>query len=413
MAYDWGRRGDGAVIHRLRRSLGAAIEASEPAAELWMGDHPRAPSRLGNPNGAPLDRAIAEHSEHFLGPTLAARGFRSLPFLFKVLDAARPLSIQAHPDRERARELHARDPHNYPDTNHKPELAVCIEGMRALVGFRTPQEIATFCNHAPEFAALCSSEGQLFSEAPPAPPPGDEAGARQWIRNCYSHLMRSSKHEISEAVRSLRLRLDALSDSGGLLDVDGLFLQLTTQFGDEDAGVFSVYFLNLVQLEPGEALYLGPDEPHTYLGGAMLEIMAASDNVVRAGLTSKFCDIETLLEMLHFRGGPPQVLRPTASGERRSSFAAPASDFQLEILELERAPLSHSAADRPAILLSLASPFRVEVFRQQSLELVDATEVAAGAALFLPGDLATRGLEARLSAPAATQVHMATVGPDF
>ncbi len=413
MAYDWGRRGELALIHRLRRRLGYEVDGAAPAAELWIGAHPKAPGMLRSENAEALDRAIVRNPEHLLGAELAGRGCSQLPFLFKILDAARPLSIQAHPDRELARQLHARDPQNYPDDNHKPELAVCIEDMSALIGFRPPEEISRFCSHAPEMAALCSHDGQLFGEASTQSPPAEEGAARHWIRELYSNLIRSSGHEIQEAVRALRLRLDALSDSGLLRSEDELFLELVTLYGDRDPGVFCAYFLNHIDVAPGEALYLGPNEPHAYLGGAMLECMAASDNVVRAGLTGKFCDVETLLSMLHYGHQRPQTLKAEPWMDRIYRYPAPASEFELRVLELDRRPLALPAQRGPAVLLSLAEAFRVECFRKDSMEMIDTLEIAAGSPLFLPGDLIDRRIEVHLKSLESSSVHQVVVGSDF
>ena len=168
MDYPWGRSGPDALIHDLSAARGLTPDRAQPAAELWMGAHPKAPAKL--PDGRPLDEAIRENTAHFLGQALADRGYRSLPFLFKVLDAARPLSIQAHPDRDLAPELHARDPKNYPDDNHKPELAVSLGGMSALIGFREPAEIHAFLKAIPELRALCLPGDAIYEEATDLPP---------------------------------------------------------------------------------------------------------------------------------------------------------------------------------------------------------------------------------------------------
>lgn len=428
MDYPWGRAGDDALIHELSASRGLSPDRTQPAAELWMGAHPKAPARL--PDGRPLDEAIRQNTAHFLGQDLADRGYRSLPFLFKILDAARPLSIQAHPDRDLAPELHARDPKNYPDDNHKPELAVSLGGMTALIGFREPAEIYAFLKAIPELRALCLPGDAIYEEesalpaAPGSSAPDEER--RSYVRELYGQLMQSSPTEIEEAVRAHLLRLrstgmpagsetgdSARAPAGSTAAAHGLFAHLTELYGERDAGVFCVYFLNYVELEPGEGLFLGPNEPHAYLGGQILECMAASDNVVRAGLTAKYMDTATLLRMLHYRPGPPEIRRPIAHPEdpRRSSYKIEADDFQVLGLELSGDPCQLDGLSRPAIVLALHAPLDITA-RSNEQELARLSIPRGGVVLF-PGDLAARGVTIELSGAQPGTAYLATVGPDF
>ncbi|OQA94318.1 MAG: Mannose-6-phosphate isomerase [Chloroflexi bacterium ADurb.Bin222] len=133
--YPWGSRGAEAFIPRL---LGIPAAPEQPYAELWIGAHPNAPSRvfLGD---EPLSLAtlIAREPVAMLGAAVAQRFDNQLPFLFKVLSAAEPLSIQAHPDKVQAERLHARDPQHYPDANHKPEVAIALDRLTALAGLKS------------------------------------------------------------------------------------------------------------------------------------------------------------------------------------------------------------------------------------------------------------------------------------
>jgi mannose-6-phosphate isomerase len=413
MPYDWGQSGETALIHELMRATGRTVDATQPAAELWMGAHPKAPARL--PDGRPLDEAIRGDREHFLGADLAARGYSRLPFLFKILDAARPLSIQAHPDRELAPELHARDPKNYPDDNHKPELAVCLRDMSALIGFRPPEEILRFLKSIPELRALCTPAGSIYEEEDGpglSAPKKSDAARRAFVENLYSQLMRSSPVEIEEAVQAHRLRLSLLEDQEALRE-DALFMRLAGLYGDRDSGVFSVYFLNYVDLAPEEGLFLGPNEPHAYLGGRILECMAASDNVVRAGLTAKYMDTHTLLRMLHYRSGRPEIRRPRPEANgRMSSYKIEADDFRVLKLETGPAPLKLPVADRPGILLALEQDLSIEARDGDGNQRARAN-FPRGSAVLFPGDLSGRGCEVLLSSATDCRAYLATVGPNF
>ncbi len=419
MPYDWGQRGETALIHELMRARGDTqnIDTDAPAAELWMGAHPKAPARL--PDGRLLDEAIRKDREHFLGSDLSERGYSRLPFLFKILDAARPLSIQAHPDRELAPELHARDPKNYPDDNHKPELAVCLSDMSALIGFRPPEEILAFLKSIPELGALCTPDGSIYEESNSgpglaAPDPSDENARIAFVRELYGQLMQSSPAEIGEAVQAHRLRLSLLDD----LDFaahreDALFLRLADLYGQQDSGVFCVYFLNYVDLSPEEGLFLGPNEPHAYLGGRILECMAASDNVVRAGLTPKYMDTQTLLRMLHYRSGHPEIRRPRPEANARiSSYKIEANDFQVLKLETGPGPLELPVTDRPGIVLALEQELQVEALDASGKSLARA-QYPRGSAVLFPGDLAERGCQITLSSVGESRAYLATVGPNF
>lgn len=315
--YDWGNPDPHGLIPTLAR--GAGLEpGSGPFAELWMGAHPSLPSTITHAGNSKLeesirlDKAIEESPLHFLGPARAET--KKLPFLFKVLDAGRPLSIQAHPDQALAKTLHARDPANYPDPFHKPELAVSIRNMTALAGFRTRAEISADLKRFPELEKSALGGG------------ADAADEREWIRLRYTNIMRMSRDD----ARSLSHKI--LSQAGSS-PVDALFQRLVETFGDDDQGLFSAYFLNHIRLNPGEGIFLGPNEPHAYLGGQILECMAASDNVVRAGLTRKFCDVETLIAMLHYRSGKPEILLPR-SDDAAAVYDVPVSEFETSVLTI-------------------------------------------------------------------------------
>ena len=220
------------------------------------------------------------------------------------------------------------------------------------------------------------------------------------MRELYGHLMQSSPTEIEEAVRAHLLRLRSTIDSSAdaadsgaksnnpVVAAHALFLHLTELYGERDAGVFCVYFLNyLPELAPGEGLFLGPNEPHAYLGGQILECMAASDNVVRAGLTAKYMDTATLLRMLHYRPGPPEIRRPIAdSGDsRRSSYKIDASDFTVLTLETSAGKAyTLSDLDRPAIVLALHAPLEIKASANQDQTELASLSVPRGGVVLFP-----------------------------
>ncbi|MGC9399012.1 MAG: mannose-6-phosphate isomerase, class I [Anaerolineae bacterium] len=311
--YAWGARGKGAFIPQL---LGIEAEPGTPYAELWMGAHPKAPSSLLiEGEQVDLRDAIAVQPSFFLGEWVAARFDGALPFLFKVLSAAESLSIQVHPTKPQAERLHARDPEHYPDANHKPEVAVALTGLTALAGFKPGDALATTLAAYPEIAA--------FAEAKV-----DAAFAPGRIKALYARMSRRAVDEprtLAAAVQRLARRLQRLARP--LTEIEARFLTLRGRYGDEDVGLFSLFLLNLVHLERGEALYTEAGVPHAYLGGDIVECMANSDNVVRAGLTPKYKDVETLVEILK-----PVVDAPLVEGRSQDGeiiYRTPASEFQV------------------------------------------------------------------------------------
>ena len=147
-----------------RRVLKGALAAGGlflplPYAELWAGAHATAPSRVLVANGEiPLDQFIARHPLEILGKDVYWAFGAQLPFLFKILSIRTALSIQAHPDKESARALHTRDPLHYPDSNHKPEIAIALKPTQFLYGFRPAMEIQKAMEEVPELYAL-TAEG--------------------------------------------------------------------------------------------------------------------------------------------------------------------------------------------------------------------------------------------------------------
>ncbi|MFT5130484.1 MAG: mannose-6-phosphate isomerase [Rhodothermales bacterium] len=272
--YDWG---SSTAIPDL---LGIPNPAGEPQAELWMGAHPSAPSRVDD---QPLDALIAEDPQRTLGRD------GQLPFLFKVLAASRPLSIQAHPSLKQAVAGFAREnaagipidaPHrNYRDANHKPEILCALTPFEALCGFRSPAEIvAAFSELAiPELAAAL----QRFRANP-----GD-----------FCRFLES------------------------VLQLSG------------DTGHLCVHMLNRLHLQPGQAIYLPARTLHAYVKGTGIELMANSNNVLRGGRTRKHVDIPELLRVLDFTPSAPTVLCGVRNG-LETQYPCPASEFALSRIDL-------------------------------------------------------------------------------
>ena len=314
--YDWGCRQHGDRQPFIAELLDLQAEADTPYAELWIGAHTDLPATVRLDQDIPLNDAIDRYSREMLGTTLTERGVRTLPFLFKVLSCERSLSIQAHPDKDRAAELHARDPEHYPDANHKPEIAISLSGFDAMCGFRPVHKIKE------DLSRLESL--RLFFEKELNAPSDDET---DWLKALYRRIYSAGDADVKGVLGVLPSELKRQKT---VTARDEWFRTLLDQYPG-DRGTLSAYFLNIVHLEPGQALYLPANEPHCYLQGDILECMANSNNVVRAGLTGKFIDVDVLLDMLTYRQGEPELLTPAEKADGARSYQTPAPEFRIDL----------------------------------------------------------------------------------
>lgn len=288
-----------------------------PQAELWLGAHPSAPSTLGN--GVTLDSLLATSPGTLLGPKVLARFGPRLPFLLKVLAAAQPLSLQAHPTLAQAKAGHAKEeaadvprsaPHrNYKDDNHKPEIICALTDFHALCGFRRVADSVRL------FKGLGLDTSVLEQHG---------------LRGYFEHVMTLPPSARGALVDQL---VDASRSPVPGFEAECLLAQRLSTAYPRDIGIVGALLLNLVTLKPGEALYLDAGNLHAYLEGTGIELMANSDNVLRGGLTPKHVDVPELLSVLDFRDGPPHVLRPEGEGE--ATYPTPAPDFRLSRLALD------------------------------------------------------------------------------
>jgi mannose-6-phosphate isomerase len=294
--YDWGSK-------ELVPDLFGMAESSEPIAEIWFGTHP-----LGE------SKCLAENQ------SLSESFGKRLRFLVKFLSAERALSIQVHPnsdqakagfDLEQARAIPIGDPkRNYKDSSHKPEALIALTGFRALCGFRPRTELVTvfteFGKSEPEFATLAK---KLLA---------DES-----LEKIFQSLI-----ENSELAKRFLSTVESSQSNPVAAKARELVATLLRQFPD-DTGALVALMLNEVYLEPGEAIYLPAGNVHAYLSGLGLEVMAASDNVVRAGLTSKHVDVAEVLEIADFSELLEPRLRPKKLAEGLIEYPVDCSEFRI------------------------------------------------------------------------------------
>jgi mannose-6-phosphate isomerase len=329
--YDWGG------LDFIPTFLGIANHAERPFAELWFGAHPEAPATADVGGiGIPLDRLIAEAPDKILGPAVNQRFGGHLPYLLKVLDAGNMLSIQAHPTKSQAVEGFAREnaagialnaaERNYRDDNHKPEMAVALTDLWMLHGFRPLEQIAELLRKIPELRSVMPDFDQRLTR------PGREHS----LRDLYCAVMTMPQERVDLLLNALAERLTATVPRD-IDDPDYWAARALVSFppvnGHRDRGIFSIYLLNLLHLRPGQATYQPAGMLHSYLEGAMVELMANSDNVLRGGLTHKHVDVPELMRILSFHSGISLVLGGDPTGAELL-YPAPFEDFALTRIQL-------------------------------------------------------------------------------
>jgi mannose-6-phosphate isomerase len=344
--YAWGSR------TALAELLGRPHPTDRPEAELWMGAHPAAPSQVADGAGwVPLPEWIRRDPAAVLGHEVARRFGGELPFLMKVLAVARALSVQAHPDAERARAGFEReeragiprgDPRRlYRDPSPKPELICALTGFTALCGFRETGEMARSLEGlgVPELAETARALRAA---------PGREGLARA---------LRSAL----EAPAGLAAAVAAAAQRRA---GDAPEYRLVAELGRQhpgDPGLMAPLWLQHIELAPGQALFLPPGELHAYLEGVGVEILANSDNVLRGGLTEKTVDVPELLAALTFRQAPVPRIEPRPGGPGEGIYPTPAREFELAVLAVApAAPHASRAAHPVEILLCTRGEARIE-----------------------------------------------------
>lgn len=255
-----------------------------------MGTHPSSPAKI---SGSEMTLGkFLEDKPHLVGAVPEGYAPNDLPFLFKILSIRNALSIQAHPDKALARRLHASSPANYADANHKPEMVIALTNFECICGFRSLTAIRVLLAGYGEFVHLLALSGFDLSSA--------EGSEDDILRRLFQAYMRSNDRDSTFQLDLLVERLRGERSRRPLDPLEGLLLRLHEQFPG-DKGVFAPLIMNHLNLHPGKSFFICANEPHAYIAGDCAECMALSDNVVRAGLTPKFKDVDTLCEMLTYQ----------------------------------------------------------------------------------------------------------------
>jgi mannose-6-phosphate isomerase len=303
----WGMLGADSYFGKVLLSKDDARN-SEKLGEAWCGSHIARPSLIVG-NDKNLSEVIQENPASILGESIAKEFGSALPFLLKILTIATPLSIQVHPNKNKAQELFEKHPERYKENSEKTEVAVAITPTKLLVGFR---ELIQIVNLISRF-----EPAKKFFRAELKEPT---------IQGLYSKLLTARVDEVA------RLNSDTANiilSSTPKRQEDRLFVKLFELY-PEDSGVYQLYFLNLVTLEPGEGIFTPADIPHAYLSGELIECMTPSDFVIRAGLTVKDKDVEALLEVISYDVFKVEKLMAAKGRTNFFPYQTPGKNFILE-----------------------------------------------------------------------------------
>ena len=317
--YEWGTENEDAFTPKL---LGVKPVKDLAYGELWIGAHPKASSEIEIEGTKYSLKSVIDHyPEEVLGKDVAKKYRGKLPFLLKVLSADRALSIQLHPDKKQADVLHAKDPINYPDDNHKPEIAIAMDSLTAIAGFRPANEIKEIFIKCPELKEyIGGSNYKMLIET------DNENDLKEIIKKVYNIIMERSadKEKLEKVIENL---IEKFSSQSYRTSEEEQFL-IQQKLYSYDIGLLSFFFFNIIQLKPGQAFFTGAGIPHAYIKGNIIECMANSDNVVRAGLTNKFKDVDTLLEIINYSFGKIEIINEKQTQDE-IVFKTTAAEFEV------------------------------------------------------------------------------------
>lgn len=319
--YSWGG------YNFIPQLLGIENKQEKPFAEYWIGAHPNHTSTLESKES--LRDLIEQYPLEILGEKVAKR-FASLPYLFKVLDVREMLSIQVHPNKsdafngfeeENKKNISLTAPNrNYKDQNHKPELMVALSNFYLLHGFKNKMDLKYILQQVPEFNFLL----HIFET--------------KSYKGLYEEVMWMKEERVTEILEPLIQRIVPLYKNNELQkdQEDFWAARAALSFCREnkyDRGIFSIYFLNLLHLKTGEGIFQPAGLPHAYLEGQNVEVMANSDNVLRAGLTDKHIDVKELMKHVRFESTIPNIFFRQPG--KHIFFNPPVEEFELHQYKLE------------------------------------------------------------------------------
>lgn len=346
-------------------------------AEYWLGAHPSAPSLLQiNQQTISLDKLLSQQPE-LLGEQSLRQFGNELPYLLKILDVAKPLSIQLHPTKRQAeigfelenqKGIPLTDPkRTYKDRNHKPEMMIALSDFWLLHGFKSKQKIVQTLSERPSLAPLIAKLGDknlkdFYAEIMQA----DQSTLQHWLMPIIE--------QQQSAFQQNQLAMDN-PDYWLLHSIQAMDIPLNKL----DAGLVCFYLFNIVHLQTGEGIYQDAGIPHAYLRGQNIELMACSDNVIRGGLTPKHIDIEELLKVIDCQEIEPKIIPKASEHLPIIDYATPAKDFALTRISYQVNQEFSQQAKSASILLVMDGALKIQTGNEQH-------QLSQGQVLFIASD---------------------------
>jgi len=399
--YEWGKPCCESLVATLKQAADSSFEVdlSNCYAELWVGTHPNGHSVVTDKSEEPVAlKKWIENNPESLG---CFSELEDIPFMLKILSINKALSIQSHPDVKLAQTLHKAYPHLYKDGNHKPEIAIALTNFEALCGFRPVEEIIANIRKFPELNAVLSEQAMELLEQCERFPQAQKLVHKISLRELFTSYLHANDELVTTQLEILIDRLenelnsrtdderdqvedrtDDEKDQVEDFELKCLILRLSKQYPG-DRGMMAPIFFNYLKLNEGQSIFLPANEPHAYLCGDIIECMACSDNVVRAGLTPKLIDRNTLCSMLTYRARVPKVKAGKIKEQDpwRERYSTPVEEFEVAVVNVP--------AGREYTLQGINSPTFVVVLSGESTatcELKGEDIWSRGSTYFLPSN---------------------------
>ena len=369
--YAWGGR------NYIASLIGLNSEKDQPCAEWWLGAHPSAPSEIENASNKQSLIEFLSQNPTALGQASRQQFGDELPYLLKILDVEKPLSIQLHPTKaqaekgfeaENAKGVSLTDStRTYKDRNHKPEMMIALSDFWLLHGFKIKSQILTTLNVRPSLQPLAEKLG------------------KQSLAEFYADVMLADQSTLANWLLPI-IEVNQQPYKNGELTLDNpdywvLYTMEAMAISPEklDAGLVCFYLFNIVHLKEGEGIFQDAGIPHAYLRGQNVELMACSDNVIRGGLTPKYVDIVELLKIVDCREVIPQIISAAPQNQSEFTYKTPVKDFALAQIRLEPEQHSEVNLQSAGILLVMQGELKIQ-------EKLTALTLKQGESAFITAD---------------------------
>ncbi|KAF1924652.1 mannose-6-phosphate isomerase [Didymella exigua CBS 183.55] len=329
--YQWGKLGRESIAATLCEKTpgsGFKLDENKPYAEMWMGTYPTLPSYVLETD-VDLQSVLDKYSDELIGQNVIKKfGHSKLPYLPKVLSIAKALPLQLHPNKALAAKLHAKDPDQFTDANHKPEIALALGPFEAFVGFKPLETIQKLFGLEPLNKFLPKVQKPEFDD--------------QTLKTVVENLLKASEDDVKNTNKAL---LDLPKDKfGNETYIPELIPRLSEQYDIEDNGTLvALLTMNYLQLDEGDSIYIPADGIHAYLSGDIIECMARSDNVLNTGFCPRAdrSNIDTFVGCLTFspHDTSEAILKPRSfdgsSNGKTQIYAPPMSEFNMLVTSLK------------------------------------------------------------------------------